>query len=177
MWNQVTDNKKESGLSLEHQVPTISSSVWKPAQLSQNWILLQWRTYNASTTPVENRFSPLTSIVTVTRTFSMLSVSCTSTTPTGKSIMLKNADRNKDVIYAGLIYFLHFENPEYGSKVAFSEYPNYTEIFSISRDDITLQWWHPSEKRAKMLAWGAGETCNCLSLKLPVHPGYSYQGP
>ena len=70
---------------------------------------------------MENRFSPLTSIITVTRTLSMLSVSCSSTTPTGKSIVLRNVDRNKDVIYAGLIYFLHFENPEYGSKVAYAQ--------------------------------------------------------
>lgn len=70
----------------------------------------------------KNRFSALTTIITVTRTLSMLSVSCSSTTPTGKSIiMLRNVARNKDVIYAGLIYFLHVENPEYGSKVAYSQ--------------------------------------------------------
>lgn len=67
----------------------------------------------------KNRFSPLTTIITMTRTLSMLSVSCSSTSPTGKSIMLRNVARNKDVIYAGLIYFLHVENPEYGSKVAY----------------------------------------------------------
>lgn len=82
----------------------------------------------------KNRFSPLTTIITATRTLSMLSVSCSSTTPTGKSIMLRNVARNKDVIQAGLIYFLHFENPEYGSKVAIRKYPNYTENFSISRE-------------------------------------------